>query len=649
MYVPHFPTQAIAEKPVLAFSSQPSDAGLRGYLDPRIPHAINSLLVQQLGNDEVVAVVRDDGDVDAFLVRHVVQALERRADSGGAIGVVADEIRPMFQENVESSAWGLAIHSQARILATSSNRHEVRIFKFGLLQDDDESSDENGVEEQSSLRNVHDDDDAMSPERSRQGQSSRKKDVTMHVINGNANIPYISFCNTKDDPEGRWLLTTDIGGFCRVMDLQQSTSNQTFRFGQSFAGANTGGFDRLNAGWTIMFLDRRSFKPEPSMNAALGMHNEESLANFRDTARIWDISRTIRNTPGVSEPFIYHRPTANTRNRPSLDIRSPGGQSAASSRVYSDDDSIRPPTASDSQGSAEIEIDVDDEQDDEMGSDDDGGGVDVEVEQGSTDDDDVASDGGPTDLELAMDEAMEALEHAEDEWQVGVVDDDDDPEDEGTEDTVAFTSFYNGDSVCGNEPRFARLEDGTICDDLPCPILHTSVRNIYLLQPSNQQNTEGPWTPPMVGLANPLRQPIQHDFEYLRMFERLNMSAQIPALGVVVVGSQKGRALVLALTKLSTDADYPPGTRDMSRMKTTYGMRIERVLPLASQEKKNDRPFAPLHGLAVGPMQGYEDVEDEKKRWRVMLMYQDHSILSYEVSRRTGNEGCGVDVDGLTV
>ena len=625
---------------------------MRGYLDHRQPHAVNSLIVQRLGTEEVVAVVRDDGDVDAFLVRHVVQAIERREEKGSSLGVQADEIRPIFQDNVGISAWGLAIHSEARILATSSNNHEVRVFKFGLLQDRDESSDsEIGDDGHDALESGGD------RKRSSPRTSSRTQDVRLHVINGNSNIPSIAFCNTGDDPEGRWLLTTDITGFCRIMDLRESVSSQMFRFGQSFATANTGGFDRLNAGWTIMFLDKRSFQPARSMNSALGMDAYGALPPGKDHTQMWDISSTMKHLPDANDAFIYHRPRKHKpRDGPALDVHSPEDQSVASSTVESRATSVDPSASSELSGDMEIEIDVATDED----GDDDEGGVDIDIEHHEEEEEEESgremigevgevADDARTVAPWVHDDSSDGDDDAT--WEVGIVDDDFDPEDEGTEDSTPFSMFYGGSALCGNEPRFARLEDGTLCDDLPCPILHASVRNIYLLQPSNQQVQSGAFMPPMVGLANPLRQPIQHDFEYLRLFERLNMSAQIPALGVVVIASQKGRVLVLSLSKLSAHADHPPGTRDMDKPKTTYGMRVECVLPFASQERENQRPFAPLHGIAVGPMQGYEDVEEERKRWRVMLMYQDHGIMSYEI-KRGKEQKCrdsGVDVEGLVV
>jgi hypothetical protein len=37
-----------------------------------------------------------------------------------------------FAENVGESAWGLAIHSQSRLIAVGSNAHEVQVFAFAL-------------------------------------------------------------------------------------------------------------------------------------------------------------------------------------------------------------------------------------------------------------------------------------------------------------------------------------------------------------------------------------------------------------------------------------------------------------------------------------------------------------------------------------
>lgn len=80
---------------------------------------------------------------------------------------------------------------------------------------------------------------------------------------------------------------------------------------------------------------------------------------------------------------------------------------------------------------------------------------------------------------------------------------------------------------------------------------------------------------------------------------------------------------------------YPMVATSLSSRRTTC------VLTMTIQDNK--RPFAPLHGIATGPVQGADH-----KRWRLMMMYQDHSILSYELCRRSARDSA-VDVASLVV
>jgi hypothetical protein len=671
---------------------------LTGYLDPRHPHSINNLIVELFGTEEVIAVVRDDGDVDAFLTRHIVQAIERRNEPGSTIGIQGDEIRPFFQSNVGISAWGLAIHSEARILATSSNAHEVRVFKFGLLKTDDVELSPTGHHHSSS--------DARSQssngkaQQQQQQQQQRDTDVTHHVLNGQTNIPYISFCNTGDDPEARWLLTTDISGVCRVMDLHSLEPVQAFRFGRSFATAQSGGFDRLNAGWAIMFLDRRSFRVEHDGSSALGVEDCDGLMpKLHRNGEVWDLSNTTRKLEEFSEPFMSHPPQTGPR-----DDGATQPQTQGLNLDVDDDDSMESADSSDDGGAdVDIEIDMEDVLDgldgDELrdeelhddGLSDDGlsdgdlhddalnedelngdelnrdgaGGIEVEVHEATTRrvvdvDDEMeyrSAEEDGSDSDESMPEASRTAD-PEPEEPIGqiLIDDANDPDEEGTEDTISYTSFYSGESIVGNDPRFVHPERH-LCDGVPCPILHASVRNVYLLQPPKQKHLlpdNGPpdsataFHPPMLGLANPLKQPIHQNFSHLRMFERLNMNASIPSLGVVIVASQKGRALILSLTKMTPSTKFPPSLKDFScQNKSVYGMKVEAILPFAEQERQNQRSGYPLHGIAASPLQGSEG--KRSGRWRLMMMYQDHSILSYELSRRNAARDSGVDVGAVVV
>ena len=178
--------------------------------------------------------------------------------------------------------------------------------------------------------------------------------------------------------------------------------------------------------------------------------------------------------------------------------------------------------------------------------------------------------------------------------------------------------------------------------DLPFHILHTSVHDICMYL--NEGDTR-------VLCDSALHQRLPPRLRGLATFERLNMIHQIPELGVVVIGSAVGRVAVITLTRLKCTDPNP----------TLSGFCIDWILPLKSQEDRGVRPEAPLMGLAVSPVQGREDTDgfadmessplgascqslrSELRKYRIMLIYADHSILSYETSRPT--RGMGFEVN----
>ena len=106
-----------------------------GAIDRSFPHQMNQLVVGNLGDLEVLLFAYDDGDVGAYYTHTIARAImantELRQGLGtpGARPVVP---RQFFTENVGQSAWGLAIHDKSRLLAVSSNRHEVTVFAFAM-------------------------------------------------------------------------------------------------------------------------------------------------------------------------------------------------------------------------------------------------------------------------------------------------------------------------------------------------------------------------------------------------------------------------------------------------------------------------------------------------------------------------------------
>ena len=125
------------------------------------------------------------------------------------------------------------------------------------------------------------------------------------------------------------------------------------------------------------------------------------------------------------------------------------------------------------------------------------------------------------------------------------------------------------------------------------------------------------------------------------------MLLQIPELGVVALATQAGRVALLTMTVMKQ--------RSKSKEEKA-GFRVDWLLPLKSQEDKGMRPESPLLGMAVGPVQGMEMVPESRdepredggreawraaggsRRYRLMMFYYDHTVLSYEIWRSEGDE-----------
>lgn len=122
------------------------------------------------------------------------------------------------------------------------------------------------------------------------------------------------------------------------------------------------------------------------------------------------------------------------------------------------------------------------------------------------------------------------------------------------------------------------------------------------------------------------------------------MVLQVPELSIVAVGNQAGRVGILTMTRW--------------KHQNQSGFKIECILPFLSQEKAGMRPEKPLMGMAIGPVQGHETklalesaLETSEisatgprvpvgfaRRFRLIMIYCDHTTLSYEISRPTEGE-----------
>ena len=242
VYTPSFPEQIVTTKPQLVIEIPRSRPGLTGCVDPNEPHAINHLIVGDIGDEEVLVVACDDGDVVSYTVRSLSVAMEEgatvvhgldeseramliRPQYKNSILPLADPANtslprlliPWFHENVGKSAWGLALHKSAMLLAVSSNTHCIYVFAPALGREGDGPFHETygpliNAERYPSWETT----DLFALKDRPLG---RRITLQGHA----ANIPNIAFCDNDLDPEGKYLASTDIEGYTKIWDIWQGT------------------------------------------------------------------------------------------------------------------------------------------------------------------------------------------------------------------------------------------------------------------------------------------------------------------------------------------------------------------------------------------------------------------------------------------
>lgn len=188
-----------------------------GYLSPQIPHAINHILVGDLGSEEILLIATDSGNVTAYRTERIFSTIERNQGlENNDATTLGSQVECFFSEWVGQSAWGLAIHKLGRIIAVSSNTTVVTVFAFALVNDSDYLG---GYEAEFDLGNpkIHTNEwlhvgnySEFVKIRSWTRQHRRARNVRLSLMGHIANIPNVSFLNSELDPHGDWLLSTDI-------------------------------------------------------------------------------------------------------------------------------------------------------------------------------------------------------------------------------------------------------------------------------------------------------------------------------------------------------------------------------------------------------------------------------------------------------
>lgn len=261
MYQPVFPNQQLGEEPDLILSPPVSSQAQPGSgIDSQDPHSITRLHVDYLGFSEILLAACDDGDVVGYSIKDIHRAVAQQKDDDDQDDTqshVQTGVRLLFQRNVGKSAWGLAVHREARMIAISANTHKVTVLAWALA-------------DLENTNNVHSDIPSFAP--SDDGSKFPRQIDCVITISASTNIPSVAFCNNGHDPTGNLLITSSIDGKTMMWNLQHPTApRRVFQLGWCDMEKNSAqapglgpGFCRCfdrdmlpHCAWGAMVLDTR--------------------------------------------------------------------------------------------------------------------------------------------------------------------------------------------------------------------------------------------------------------------------------------------------------------------------------------------------------------------------------------------------------
>jgi len=626
------------------------------------PHQINHLIVGDLGNLEIVLAAYDDGDVVAYYSETIISYIEaNEAKNRSPTKARRRSIpvpKPFFHDNVQSTAWGIAIHKQSRLIAVSSNQYEVTVFAFALRRN---GAVNDSISQRPSASTDQKNQELQSDLRSR----NRTWRIVMNLSSKGHNIPNISFL---DDEHGEaekvvaidiwanvWLLDIWTIGAQPIMLRNQMDApylhaeNTWYSFwpypgGLTQAVANGVVLSRRRAeGWGIMVLPDSAFRPTDNIRECLGLPAKEvalrpppddipdAKGGLDITCGLWyikelssDVRRLLRDRPGPPHTnFIQLHDDASKLHH--------GGEGEISD--HSDADELS--DTDDSFGYEHV-----DEDEDTM----------VQT------DDELASECGavsefPVSSSLSPDESLpeESLEKLDDSRLARVI-----VPLSGEITTLETEEDWTSFSTNGLVKRRRAVRPIAFADAELSPHL---TKNFHLLigNPTDIRLRPLKKTMSTVDFRHllPHQPPLKlSNTNYLPSFpydfsshytERVSMLLRVPELNLVIAGSPTGRVALLTPTSSQKHIHEVPVRR---------AFRVDRVLPRREEEERMLRPLCSLIGVACSPVPhmrapgmrlapsaGARAGQSWPALWRLILHYKDHTLLMYELARsRPGGE-----------
>ena len=242
------------------------------------------MLIGKLGEQEILLCACDDGDVVAYYTSAIAATINAVSDYGYEESKATDSfLKPMLLRNLGKSAWGLAVHTQGRLIAASCNSHNITVFSFALKLP------EFGLEEYGN-------------DRLQEIILRRERDTEYRLTGHRFNIPNISFLNSDSDLEGRYLVSTDLTGVILLWDLHQRKTIEKIN------SRSSPDFLSQRMGWSVVCVVPASARCANSSEELLGC---EAHRNFR---RFLDISASrLLLRDSALHPPARHEGTARNR------------------------------------------------------------------------------------------------------------------------------------------------------------------------------------------------------------------------------------------------------------------------------------------------------------------------------------------------
>lgn len=652
-----------------------------------------------MGRDEILLAACDDGDVIGYRVHEIQRALEMPKSSLSCDFRSTNEdpyLKLFLHRNVGASAWGLAIHRNARVIAISANTHRITVLAFAL-------SDSLPSCKECTQNTTTPDPMDMSVMYSEESQYSRKEDL-MFELSADANIPAVSFNNTGEDPTGHWLFSCSIDGKMMLWNLHKpGPPSVVFQIGWCASVQNPSSAPRREHGWcacqdsgsvphgiwgALPLNTHAAYEISPEERDAIEVHMVEPC--FEDVTEQKNCFFVGETKPhSLKQPSNPHFPGySEDVETMVLDNESDSSTSRSESGSTQDDDLGLDPALGCDLASVGYNDVKNNELNELVASANNSETVTntwTEHESSLTSTHSVdlmATPAIPAQTHPAqgrqhessdIPQLLQEIVSLQDQESTGEVDD------VGTETAPQFHSGPAPNIALDDihdQPMQIDAEDSESQDELPsnpdlqdwfpnvfasslpkrqayCEIAlnapacdlpsMSSVRPCVVIAREEIYLIQRPY--PCSGLRSPkaivtMRRPLYpgpYVSPYLAPQCRLCYLAQVGELGIFVVGSPIGRAAVFSLYY----------TKSSPKSEPEYGFKLEYMLPF---DRNNDRqvfgvPYARLLGIAVAPVQGTTDISGESvlteqntpqnRRWRLLMYYTDHTVLSFELSKRS--------------